>query len=65
VKQPSPSSPFVIDIRGEQFNELTQSSKETLENQDSVAQQLDKHHSGIGEVCSEDKINIACSLFIL
>jgi len=44
IKQPSPSlSPIVIDIRGEQLNELIRSSKEALENQDLVTKQLDKH----------------------
>jgi hypothetical protein len=55
VKQPSPSlSPIVIDIRAGQLNELIRSSKEALENQDSLAQQIDKHlnemhQSGFGE----------------
>jgi len=41
VKQPSPSlSPIVIDIRAEQLNELIRSSKEALENQDPITQQL-------------------------
>jgi len=53
VKQPSPSlSPIVIDIRAEQLNELIRSSKEALENQDSVTQQLDKHLNDIGETSS-------------
>lgn len=44
VKQPSPcSSPIVIDLRAEQFNELIRSSKEALDNQDSLTQQLDRH----------------------
>ncbi|CAF0838966.1 unnamed protein product [Adineta ricciae] len=48
VKQPSPSlSPIVIDIRAEQLNELIRSSKEALENQDSITQQLDKHLNDI------------------
>jgi len=53
IKQPSPSlSPIVIDIRAEQLNELIRSSKEALENQDSVTQQLDKHLNDIGETSS-------------
>ena len=45
----------MIDIRAEQLNELIRSSKEALENQDSITQQLDKHlndihPSGQGEV---------------
>ncbi|CAF1268676.1 unnamed protein product, partial [Rotaria sordida] len=48
-----------IDSRVDQLNELIRSSKEALENQDSVVQQLDKHlnkmhHSSTGEVRSED-----------
>jgi chromosome segregation ATPase len=50
VKQSPPSlSPIPVDIRAEQFNELIRSSKEALENQDTVTQQLDIHHSGLGE----------------
>jgi predicted nuclease with TOPRIM domain len=55
VKQSPPSlSPIPVDIRAEQFNELIRSSKEALENQDSITQQFDKHlndmhHSETGE----------------
>lgn len=44
IKQSPPSSsPIVIDMRAEQLNELIRSSKEALENQDSLTQQLDRH----------------------
>jgi len=66
IKQPSPSlSPIVIDIRAEQLNELIRSSKEALENQDSVTQQLDRHlddmrHDGTGET-SVDQSTVSSS----
>lgn len=44
IKQSPPSSsPIVIDMRAEQLNELIRSSKEALENQDSLTEQLDRH----------------------
>jgi len=69
IKQPSPSlSPIVIDVRAEQLNELIRSSKEALENQDSVTQQLDKHlkdmhHSGTEEtsVSNVDESTVSSS----
>jgi hypothetical protein len=47
-----------VDARAEELTELIRSSKEALENQDSIAQQLDKHiddmqRSGTGEVHSD------------
>jgi chromosome segregation ATPase len=58
IKQPSPP-PAEIDTRPEQLNELIRSSKEALENQDSIVQQLDKHlndmhRSGIGETLTSN-----------
>ncbi|CAF1140892.1 unnamed protein product [Adineta steineri] len=67
VKQPSPSlSPIVIDIRAEQLNELIRSSKEALENQESITQQLDKHlndiHStGQGETSNTNESTVLSS----
>jgi hypothetical protein len=57
IKQTSPSPPE-IDTRAEELNELIRSSKEALENQDSIVQQLDKHlnemhRGGTGGVRSE------------
>lgn len=61
IKQSPPSSsPIVIDMRAEQLNELIRSSKEALENQDSLTEQLDRHlddmnrTSGIGSTDDEN-----------
>jgi hypothetical protein len=58
VKQPSPP-PAEIDNRAEQLNELIRSSKEALENQDSIVQQMDKHlnemhRGGTGEISTSN-----------
>lgn len=59
----------MIDIRAEQLNELIRSSKEALENQDSLTQQLDRHlddmhRSGSGEVRSDPRSEAKAFLLI-
>lgn len=61
IKQSPPSSsPIVIDMRAEQLNELIRSSKEALENQDSLTEQIDRRlddmhraTAATGEVCAQ------------
>jgi chromosome segregation ATPase len=65
VKQPSPSS-AEIDPRAEKLNELIGSTKEVIENQDSIVQQLDKyidgmHRSGTGEISNIDDSTVSSS----